>query len=48
MAVTMLPSSALAPSRLAPRLIESLIGNLLELMIHTVEDWRERRDRPGR
>ena len=46
MAVTSLSSSAMVPSpRLAaaPRLIENLIGSLLELAIHAVEDLRDRR-----
>jgi len=46
MAVTSLSSSAMAPSprpSAAPRLIENLIGSLLERAIHTVEDLRDRR-----
>lgn len=47
MAVTIPSSRALQslpqlPSA-APRLVQSVVGGLLELMIHVVEDLRERR-----
>ena len=29
----------------APRLVQHVVGGILELMIHAVEDWRERRRR---
>lgn len=52
MAVTRISPSAMSrtPRRfaVAPRVLEHLIGNLLELMIHSVESWRDRRDRLAR
>ncbi|HEY6177264.1 MAG TPA: hypothetical protein VIX73_22560 [Kofleriaceae bacterium] len=27
----------------APRLVDDVVGGILELMIHAVEDWRDRR-----
>lgn len=46
MAVTSIPSALLPSSRLptvAPRLLQNVVGGILELVIHAVEDWRERR-----
>lgn len=47
MAVTSISNTALTTAprlgAVAPRLIENLVGNVLELMIHAVEDWRDRR-----
>lgn len=47
MAVTSISTSATQPlPRLpaeAPRLLHSVVGGILELMIHAVEDWRDRR-----
>jgi len=49
MAVTSISSSATQPlPRLpseGPRLLQSVVGGILELMIHAVEDWRDRRGR---
>lgn len=48
MAVTSISSRALAmpPSPrlvdIAPRILETVAGGLLELVIHTVESWRDR------
>jgi hypothetical protein len=50
MAVTTISSTALTPAprlgAVAPRLIENLVGSVLELMIHALEDWRDRRRVP--
>jgi hypothetical protein len=50
MAVTSISSRATQPlPRLhseAPRLLDNVVGGILELMIHAVEDWRDRRARP--
>jgi hypothetical protein len=46
MAVTSIPSALLPLPRLpsaAPRILENVVGGILELLIHTVEDWRDRR-----
>ena len=54
MVVTSLSSRALAmpPSRrlsdVAPRILENVAGGILELVIHVVEGWRDRRDRIDR
>lgn len=54
MAVTSIPPRALAvpPSKrladLAPRILNDVVGDLLELVVHAVEDWRDRRDRFAR
>jgi hypothetical protein len=51
MAVTSMSSRALAvpPSpRPAPRILDNVVGGILELVIHVVEDWRDRRDRVDR
>jgi hypothetical protein len=51
MAVTSISSRALdmppstRVSDLAPRILENLVGGFLELMIHAVEGWRDRRER---
>jgi hypothetical protein len=48
MAVTSISSRALTmPSSprlmdVAPRILETVAGGILELMIHTVESWRDR------
>ena len=50
MAVTTMSSRTTQPlPRLyseAPRLVDNVVGGILELMIHAVEDWRDRRGRP--
>jgi hypothetical protein len=33
---------------IAPRILENVAGGLLELVIHVVEGWRDRRDRADR
>jgi hypothetical protein len=47
MAVTsMSPPALLSSPRLftvAPRVLENVIGGILELVIYAVEDWRDRR-----
>jgi len=47
MAVTSISSRATQPlprlSSEAPRFVDNVVGGILELMIHAVEDWRERR-----
>lgn len=48
--VTSMSSRALtAPSPrlvdVAPRILENVAGGILELVIHAVEGWRDRRDR---
>ena len=54
MVVTSLSSPALAmpPSPrladIAPRILENVAGGILELVIHVVEGWRDRRDRIDR
>jgi hypothetical protein len=54
MVVTSLSSRALAmpPSQrlndVAPRILENVAGGILELVIHVVEGWRDRRDRIDR
>jgi hypothetical protein len=37
------PSPRLAD--VAPRILENVAGGILELVIHAVEGWRDRRDR---
>ena len=32
----------------APRILENVAGGILELVIHVVEGWRDRRDRIDR
>jgi len=52
--VTSISSRALAvpPSPrlvdVAPRILENVAGGILELVIHAVEGWRDRRDRIDR
>jgi hypothetical protein len=54
MAVMSISSRALAvpPSPrltdVAPRILENVAGGILELVIHVVEGWRDRRDRIDR
>jgi hypothetical protein len=53
MAITSMSSRALAmpPPRqadVAPRILENVAGGILELVIHAVEGWRDRRDRIDR
>ena len=54
MVVSSLSSRALAvpPSPrqgdVAPRILENVAGGILELVIHVVEGWRDRRDRIDR
>lgn len=54
MVVTSISSRALAmpPSQrlsdVAPRILDSVAGGILELVIHVVEGWRDRRDRIDR
>ena len=46
MAVTSISSALLPSPRLptvAPRLLQNVVGGILELVIHAVEDWRDRR-----
>jgi hypothetical protein len=49
MAVTSMSSRALTvpPSPrltdVAPRILDNVVGGILELVIHVVEDWRDRR-----
>lgn len=45
-ALAMPPSPRLAD--IAPRILENVAGGILELVIHAVEGWRERRDRVDR
>jgi hypothetical protein len=45
-ALAMPPSPGLAD--VAPRILENVVGGILELMIHAVEGWRDRRDRVDR
>lgn len=45
-ALAMPPSPRLA--EIAPRILENVVGGVLELMIHVVEGWRDRRDRIDR
>jgi hypothetical protein len=49
MPVTSLSSYTTQPlprlSAEAPRLVHHVVGGILELMIHAVEDWRDRRRR---
>lgn len=40
------PSLRLAD--VAPRILENVVGGILELTIHVVEGWRGRRDRVDR
>jgi hypothetical protein len=45
-ALTMPPSPRLTD--IAPRILDSVAGEILELVIHVVEGWRDRRDRIDR
>lgn len=45
-ALAMQPSPRLVD--IAPRILENVAGGLLELVIHAVEGWRDRRDRIDR
>ena len=45
-ALTMPPSPRLTD--VAPRILEHVAGGILELVIHVVEGWRDRRDRIDR
>jgi hypothetical protein len=45
-ALTVPPSPRLTD--VAPRILENVAGGILELVIHVVEGWRDRRDRIDR
>jgi hypothetical protein len=38
-----MPTSLSTRPHAAPRIVETLVGSVLEVMIHAVETWRERR-----